>query len=230
MADDEEFDFFKPHPNPKPRVKTSFFEVVPDAFDDKSLTFTGDHRRTPKKVAPEPKEPETSPEPETEPKETKPAATSAAVAAMSGAGVQETMFSHDVCMTSAEPWSPGDRTANMNPYSRDQLGDKAAHWVGLKYYPEEKEIRWNGDPKREKSRRSEKETYCVMLTTPVRGIFLKVSCSEHVAYICGIRPRKNISIFIDPFADFRLSSLLRLKLCHNQNIMTKQVTATIVSD
>ena len=50
MADDEEFDFFKPHPNPKPRVKTSFFEVVPDAYDDKSLNFTGDHRRTPKKV------------------------------------------------------------------------------------------------------------------------------------------------------------------------------------
>ncbi|GFR76225.1 hypothetical protein ElyMa_003938900 [Elysia marginata] len=108
MADDEEFDFFKPHPNPKPRVKASFFEVVPDAFDDKSLTFTGDHRRLPRKAAPETKEPEPEPEPKAAPEEEKPAL-SAAFAAMSGTAVQETMFSHDVSMTSAEPWSPGDR-------------------------------------------------------------------------------------------------------------------------
>ncbi|KAK3742141.1 hypothetical protein RRG08_008543 [Elysia crispata] len=127
MADDEEFDFFKPHPNPKPRVKTSFFEVVPDAFDDKSLNFTGDHRRTPRKVAPEQQEPEPQPEPEPEkePEEAK-LSTSAAAAAMSGTGVQETMFSHDVCMTSAEPWSPGDRardehSAKLSVDSRPNL-------------------------------------------------------------------------------------------------------------
>lgn len=52
---EEEIDFFKPHPHPaKPRVKTSFFEVVPDAFDDKSLNFTGDHRRVKKKVSQRP--------------------------------------------------------------------------------------------------------------------------------------------------------------------------------
>ncbi|GFO31142.1 hypothetical protein PoB_005764700 [Plakobranchus ocellatus] len=101
MADDEEFDFFKPHPNPKPRVKTSFFEVVPDAYDDKSLTFTGDHRRTPKKVVEEPKAPD--PEPEPEPEKEEPAA------AMTQPALQDTMFAHDICMTSAEPWSPGDR-------------------------------------------------------------------------------------------------------------------------
>lgn len=49
---EEDIDFFKPHPHPtKPRVKSSFFEVVPDAFDDKSLNFTGDHRRVKKKVS-----------------------------------------------------------------------------------------------------------------------------------------------------------------------------------
>ncbi|KAK3742142.1 hypothetical protein RRG08_008544 [Elysia crispata] len=69
-----------------------------------------EHHNT--QVAPEQQEPEPQPEPEPEkePEEAK-LSTSAAAAAMSGTGVQETMFSHDVCMTSAEPWSPGDRVS-----------------------------------------------------------------------------------------------------------------------
>ena len=42
----EEPDFFKPHPHPvKARVKNSMFDMVPDAFEEKTLTLTGDIRR-----------------------------------------------------------------------------------------------------------------------------------------------------------------------------------------
>ncbi|XP_041366411.1 dihydropyrimidinase-like isoform X2 [Gigantopelta aegis] len=41
----EEPDFFAPHPNPKPRVKNSMFCVVPDAFESKSISLTGEQRR-----------------------------------------------------------------------------------------------------------------------------------------------------------------------------------------
>ena len=44
MADDG-YDFFAPQPKPKPRQKSTMFEVVPDAFTPKTLEFTGDHRR-----------------------------------------------------------------------------------------------------------------------------------------------------------------------------------------
>lgn len=63
----EEPDFFKPHPHPvKARVKNSMFDVVPDAFDGKSIAFTGDQRRVKKTVEePTPVEtPVTDPEPE----------------------------------------------------------------------------------------------------------------------------------------------------------------------
>ncbi|KAL8614299.1 hypothetical protein ACOMHN_007637 [Nucella lapillus] len=44
MADEQ--DFFKPHPHPtKARVKNSMFNMIPDAFEEKTLTLTGDIRR-----------------------------------------------------------------------------------------------------------------------------------------------------------------------------------------
>ncbi|KAL5006749.1 hypothetical protein ScPMuIL_015555 [Solemya velum] len=48
MADkkDDDYDFFAPHPNPKPRVKNSFFDLVPDAFDGKSLSFSEGNKKT----------------------------------------------------------------------------------------------------------------------------------------------------------------------------------------
>ena len=46
---DEEPDFFKPHPHPtKARVKNSMFDMVPDAWSEKTLTLTGDIRRVKK--------------------------------------------------------------------------------------------------------------------------------------------------------------------------------------
>ncbi|XP_076450648.1 dihydropyrimidinase-like isoform X1 [Babylonia areolata] len=46
----EEQDFFKPHPHPtKARVKNSMFNMVPDAFEEKTLTLTGDIRRVKQK-------------------------------------------------------------------------------------------------------------------------------------------------------------------------------------
>ena len=47
---EEEPDFFKPHPHPtKARVKNSMFNMVPDAFTEKTLTLTGDIRRVKQK-------------------------------------------------------------------------------------------------------------------------------------------------------------------------------------
>ena len=44
MADDG-YDFFAPQPRPQPRAKNTMFDLVPDAFTEKTLTMTGDHRR-----------------------------------------------------------------------------------------------------------------------------------------------------------------------------------------
>ena len=67
-------------------------------------------------AAQEPKEQESVPvEPEPKPEEEKPSV-SAALAAMSGTAIQETMFSHDVGVTSAEPWSPGDRVSRSRHF------------------------------------------------------------------------------------------------------------------
>ncbi|KAK6191671.1 hypothetical protein SNE40_003298 [Patella caerulea] len=84
---EEEFDFFAPHPNPKPRVKNSFFEMVPDAYSEKSLAFTGDQRRVKKVPEPEPEE-EKEPEPEPEPEPI----------------VEEIVESKEYCVVDAQPW------------------------------------------------------------------------------------------------------------------------------
>ena len=44
MADDG-YDFFAPQPKPTPRAKNTMFDIVPDAFTQKTLELTGDHRR-----------------------------------------------------------------------------------------------------------------------------------------------------------------------------------------
>lgn len=44
MADDG-YDFFAPQPKPTPRAKNTMFDIVPDAFNQKTLELTGDHRR-----------------------------------------------------------------------------------------------------------------------------------------------------------------------------------------
>lgn len=59
MADkkkDDDYDFFAPHPNPKPRVKNSFFDLVPDAFDGKSLSFSEANDKSKKQPESEVKE------------------------------------------------------------------------------------------------------------------------------------------------------------------------------
>ncbi|XP_046575961.1 dihydropyrimidinase-like isoform X2 [Haliotis rubra] len=90
----EEPDFFKPHPNPPPRVKNSFFDVVPDAFSSKSLEFTGDQK---KKKEPE-AEPETAEE-EPEMKEEEPVP------------VEEIIAPQQYVVIEAKPWDRGDESA-----------------------------------------------------------------------------------------------------------------------
>ncbi|KAL8614097.1 hypothetical protein ACOMHN_026314 [Nucella lapillus] len=99
----EEPDFFKPHPHPtKARVKNSMFDMVPDAFDEKTLTLTGDIRRVKQKPKEEPA-PEENPvtpegqngaDPEEEEEEKAP--------------VQESVASDYGCGTSAQRWDDSD--------------------------------------------------------------------------------------------------------------------------
>ncbi|ESO97477.1 hypothetical protein LOTGIDRAFT_159514 [Lottia gigantea] len=90
---EEEYDFFAPHPHPKPRVKTSFFEVVPDAYSDKSLSFTGDMRRV--KKVPE-TEKEKTPEKEEVMEEQEPVVE------------EEVMQSSEYRVVDAQPWDTKD--------------------------------------------------------------------------------------------------------------------------
>ncbi|XP_078334734.1 dihydropyrimidinase-like isoform X2 [Crassostrea virginica] len=57
----DDYDFFAPHPHPtKVRVKQSFFDHVPDAYEGKSIAFNESPKRSPKKAVEEAKAEETS--------------------------------------------------------------------------------------------------------------------------------------------------------------------------
>lgn len=63
---EDDYDFFAPHPHPtKVRVRQSFFDHVPDAYDGKSIAFNESPKRGQKKTAEEPKPESPKPEEET---------------------------------------------------------------------------------------------------------------------------------------------------------------------
>ncbi|XP_055996183.1 dihydropyrimidinase-like isoform X3 [Ostrea edulis] len=99
---EDDYDFFAPHPHPtKVRVKQSFFDHVPDAYDGKSIAFNESPKRSPKKVAEEPK-PETPKEEDEEKPAESPDKTP----------VQETVappIKMDV--VTADPWNTKDSSA-----------------------------------------------------------------------------------------------------------------------
>ena len=101
----EEPDFFKPHPHPtKARVKNSMFNMVPDAFEEKTLTLTGDIRRVKQKPVEEEEPPaETSEEqaqaePEAEGERTP---------------VQESMVADTQQVIEAHPWDHPDAVSGF---------------------------------------------------------------------------------------------------------------------
>lgn len=63
---EDDYDFFAPHPHPtKVRVRQSFFDHVPDAYDGKSIAFNESPKRGQKKTAEESKPESPKPEEET---------------------------------------------------------------------------------------------------------------------------------------------------------------------
>lgn len=119
----DDYDFFAPHPHPtKVRVKQSFFDHVPDAYEGKSIAFNESPKRSPKKAAEEAKAEETSKKEEETPADSPEDKTP----------VQETIgtpISMDT--VAADPWDTRDSVSRK---SSTLLSDMSVNTVLISIY------------------------------------------------------------------------------------------------